>query len=80
MIVFTFLKCFYQVFWVQLCLSLNICNVLIGVFVFSIFFLVRFLVFELWSLLCFTVVNSVLGLGEKPDIRLIAKYAVDANQ
>ena len=37
-------------------------NVMIGVIVFLSFFSVRFLVFELLSILHFTVVNSDLGL------------------
>ena len=37
--------------------------VLNGVLVFSWFFFVRFLVFELLTILYFTVVNSDLGLG-----------------
>ena len=41
-------------------------NVLIAVFVLLSFFFVRFLVFELWSILYFIVVNSVLELDEKP--------------
>ena len=38
----------------------------------------RFLVFELWSILYISVENSVLDLAKRPG-RFIAKYAVDAN-
>ena len=42
------------------------------------FFFVRFLIFELWSSLYFTVVNSVLLNLAKNLEGFIAKYAVDA--
>ena len=44
------------------CLSHKMPNILIGVFVILICVSVRFLVFELWYILYFTVVNSVLVL------------------
>ena len=51
----------------------KMCNVLIRVF------FVRFLVYELWSILYSTMVNSRWDLA-KNLAGLIAKYAVDANQ
>ena len=48
-------------------------NVLIGVFLCMIFF-VRSLVFDLWSILYFIVVNSVMVW-----CRVFCDYAVDAN-
>ena len=37
----------------------------------------KFLVFDLWLIFCFTVVNNVLD-SAKNLVRLIAKYAFDA--
>ena len=53
-------------------------NVQIGVYYSWIFLLVLFLVFELRSILYFTVVNSVLDMA-KYLVGIIAKYAFDAN-
>ena len=52
-------------------------NVLIGGFIFMSF-LVRFLLFELWSISYFSLVNNVLDLA-KNQVWFIAKYTVDGN-
>ena len=70
MTLFAISKCFGS----KMMYILSSDNVLIGVFVFVSFF-VRFLVFEIWSILYLTVVNSALGLS----VAGFAKYAVDAN-
>ena len=53
-------------------------HILIAVYLYPRVFFVIFLIFELWSILYFTVVNGVLDLA-KDLVGFIAKYAVDSN-
>ena len=79
MILFTIFKCFSTKKGRKLCLFQKMRNVLIEVFVFMSFFFGLFLVFELWSILYSTVVNSELGTCERSG-RDFCEPDSDANQ
>ena len=69
-----FPKCFRSFLFQKWCCSLKMHNANDRSYCIPEFFFVRFLVFELWSFLYLTVVNSELGLEK------FCKYDSDANQ
>ena len=77
MILFTIFKYFYPNKHGEKKLSHEMRNVLERIFVFLIFFFVRFLIFELWSILYFTLVVHFAPHTPHQGLRPQARMLLD---